>query len=86
MFVEVTSDFTKRDIDFEWLGVPVVTKGATASRFVFSVLQIQIRQENTVGLPNKGPLHVGTPKLLAFLLRCGQSMLTLLFLDYLRWC
>ena len=58
MFVEFKSNLTNEDIDFKWLGVPVVAQNATASQFVYCVLQIELKPKR-VGQFKKGtPLHV----------------------------
>ncbi|KAM0794963.1 hypothetical protein BDR22DRAFT_636813 [Usnea florida] len=51
MFVELTSELTEWDINFKWLGVPVIAQGLTASRFVYTVLHIEVKPEQVV------PLH-----------------------------
>lgn len=62
MFVEVTSDLTDWDVDFEWLGVPIVAEGAIASGFVYSVLHIKVELEHLIHYQDKHPFQVCTPK------------------------
>ena len=59
MFVELTSDLTEWDINFKWLGVPVIAQGLIASRFVYTVLHIEVKPEQAVPLVNESPIHVG---------------------------
>ena len=61
MFVKLTSHFTQWDINFKWLGVPVVAQRLKASRFVYTVLQIEIKPEQAIPLVNQSPVHVGGP-------------------------
>ena len=61
MFVKVTSDLTEWDIDFKWLGVPIVAQGLTASRFVYTALHIEVKPEQVTSLANESPIHVGDP-------------------------
>ena len=73
MFVELTSDLTEWDINFKWLGVPVVAQGLTASRFVYTALHIEIKPEQIIPLLNESSIHVGV--LRSFLARlCVLNM------------
>ncbi|KAF6232520.1 hypothetical protein HO173_009188 [Letharia columbiana] len=57
MFVEVTSDLTDWNVDFEWLGVPIVAEGAIASGFVYSVLHIKVELEHLIHYQDKHPFQ-----------------------------
>ena len=59
MFIKLTSDLTEWDIDFKWLGVPAVAHGLTASRFVHTVLHIEVKPEQVIPLVNESPIDVG---------------------------
>lgn len=58
LFVRLTWHIMDWDINFQQLGVPVVAQGATASRFVYTVLHIEVKTEQLVCCASDYPLQV----------------------------
>lgn len=75
MFVEFKSDLTIADIDFKWLGVPVVAQNATAARFVYCALQIKVKPKRVSRYKKGTPLHVSTSENFWIPWCFGQRML-----------